>query len=60
MADQKKQRVSVKITDLDTGTEQMSADLTVIPGWGFCCSCSTSSLTTTPPVVQSGTGVKAT
>ena len=44
----KKQRVSIKITDLETGAEQLAGDITVLPGFGFSCSCSTSSLTTLP------------
>jgi len=40
------QRVVVKITDVETGAEQLSGDLTVLPGYGFSCSCSSSSLTT--------------
>jgi len=44
------QRVVVKISDVETGAEQLSGDLTVVPGYGFSCSCSSSSLTT--PVQQ--------
>jgi hypothetical protein len=45
MAD-KKQRISLKITDVETGAEQLAGDITVLPGYGFSCSCSSSSLTT--------------
>jgi|HubBroStandDraft_5_1064220.scaffolds.fasta_scaffold2976683_1 hypothetical protein len=44
-----KHHIVIKMTDLETGAEQASADLTVISGFGFCscscyCSCSLTSV----------------
>lgn len=51
------QRVVVKISDVETGAERLSGDLTVVPGYGFSCSCSSSSLTTV--FDQAATAVKS-
>jgi hypothetical protein len=43
-----RQRIVIKMTDLESGAEHISGELTVVPGYGFCsCShcCTTSSLT---------------
>jgi len=59
MAGQKKQHIVLKVTDVETGAEQISGDLTVVPGFGFCCSCSSSSLTSPPVVFQAEEKTKA-
>ncbi len=33
-----KHRIEIKMTDLETGEEQASGQLTVVSGFGFCCS----------------------
>jgi hypothetical protein len=45
---EKKQRISIKVTDLESGHEQISAEYITIPGLGFC-SCSTTSYSYVPP-----------
>jgi hypothetical protein len=42
---EKRERIVLKITDIETGAEQIAGEFIVVPGLGFCCSCSTSSLT---------------
>jgi hypothetical protein len=37
----KQSRIVVKMTDLETGAEQASGELIVIPGFGFCSCTST-------------------
>jgi hypothetical protein len=48
---EKKQRIEIKITDLETGTEQMAGEFRVIPGFCYCCYCSCSCCW---PVVSTG------
>jgi hypothetical protein len=45
---EKIQHIVLKVTDVETGAEQIAGDFTAVPGFGFCCSCSSSSLTSVP------------
>jgi hypothetical protein len=58
-----KHRIVIKMTDLETGAEKIAGDLTVVSGYGFCCtstycSCSLTSVFD-PQVVETAQAAKA-
>jgi hypothetical protein len=44
-----KQRIQIKITNVETGEEQVSSDTVVLPGFCSHCCCTTTILDVRPP-----------